>query len=163
MVDEEDNSTIDTVIRETIEETGIRREALSVFESAGYLITRMGALIEVFLGHIAVGSLADFTPNPDEVDRLFTVPLSYFSDTSPEYYNYRVTAEPWYIDEKGERVDLFPARELNLPEKYWNPWSYRNSRFVVYRYDGEVIWGITARIMNTITKLIRKADAEISR
>jgi len=158
MVDEEDDNSIETVIRETIEETGISEAAVSVHESAGYLITRIGALIDVYLGQLKVGSLDDFDPNPDEVQRLFTVPLSFFIDNEPEFYNYRLTCEPWYENDEGCRVDLFPAEELGLPERYWQPWSHKKNRFVVYRYDGEVIWGITARIMYTISKLLRKAD-----
>ena len=156
MVDDEDSGTIDTVIRETMEETGIKREDLSVFDSAGYLVTGHGALIDVYLGRISLTSIDDFKPNPDEVERLITVPVSFFLENEPEYYNYRTTTEPWYLDEQGRRVDLFPAEKLGLPEKYWKPWSYQRNRFVVYRVEGEVIWGITARIMNTISKLMKK-------
>ncbi|MBI9106696.1 MAG: CoA pyrophosphatase [Spirochaetales bacterium] len=157
MVDEVDETSIETVIRETIEETGITEEVISVHESAGYLITGIGALIDVYLGHINVTSLDDFNPNPDEVQRLFTIPVSFFTQNEPEFYNYRLTCEPWYEDKEGSRVDLFPAEELGLPERYWQPWSHRKNRFVVYKYDGEVIWGITARILYTISKLLRKS------
>lgn len=157
-VDDEDDTTIETVIRETIEETGIQRSQISIHESAGYLITRTAALIEVYLGKMEIESLEDLNPNPDEVSRLFTVPISFFIDNEPEFYNYRLTIEPWYKDSGSERVDIFPAQELGLPERYWNPWSHTKNRFVVYRYDDEIIWGITARIMNTVSKLMRKAE-----
>jgi 8-oxo-dGTP pyrophosphatase MutT (NUDIX family) len=158
MVDDGDDTSIGTVIRETIEETGIGEDDVSVHENAGYLITGIGALIDVYLGHIKLTSLDDFDPNPDEVQRLFTVPVSFFMDNEPEFYNYQLTVEPWYEDEAGQRVDLFPAEELGLPERYWQSWSHKKNRFVVYKYDGEVIWGITARIMYTISKLLRKAN-----
>ena len=157
MVDDEDNTSIETVIRETIEETGISRNDISLYESAGFLITRFGALIEVFLGRLMISSLKDLNPNNDEVERLFTVPVSFFLNNEPEFYNYRQTVEPWYKDENGHRVELFPSERLGLPERYWNPWSNQNNRFVVYQYDGEVIWGITARILYTVSKLIRKS------
>ena len=155
-VDEEDSSTIETVIRETVEETGIDSSLISVQKPAGYMTTGIGAFIEVYLGWMDIRSLEELKPNPGEVERLFTIPVSFFQENGPEFYNYRMTSEPWYIDEKGRRVDLFPAKELGLPERYWNPWSHQKNRFVVYRYDGEVIWGITARIMYTVTKLLRK-------
>lgn len=158
-VDDEDDTTIETVIRETIEETGISRDKISVHESAGYLVTRTGALIEVYIGRMEISSLEELSPNPDEVDRLFTVPVSFFLDNEPEYFNYRLTVEPWYVD-NGERVELFPAEKLGLPESYWQPWSHQKNRFVVYRWgsglDKVVIWGITARIMNTVRKLMKK-------
>ena len=157
MVDEADSNSIETVIRETIEETGISEEMISVHDTAGFLPTRIGALIDVYLGRLNVSSIEDFTPNPYEVDRLFAVPVSFFIDNEPDFYNFRVSIEPWYEDENGERVELFPAKELGLPERYWNPWSMDRNRFAVYRYDGEVIWGITARILNTVSKLLRKA------
>lgn len=156
MIDDEDNSSLETVIRETIEETGIERSGVSIHESAGYLITRLGALIEVYLGRMHITSLKDLNPNPDEVERLFAVPVSFFLEKEPECYHYRQTIEPWYINEQAQRVDLFPAQELGLPERYWNPWSNQKNRFVVYRYNGEVIWGITARIMYTVSKLLKK-------
>lgn len=157
MVDEEDEGTIETVIRETIEETGIDAAAVSVHDSAGYLMTGSGALIDVYLGFIKASSLDDFSPNPDEVQKLFAVPVSYFINNEPDFYNYRLTSEPWYLDDDGKRVELFPSKELGLPERYWQPWSHRKNRFVVYKYDDEVIWGITARIMYTIAKLLRRA------
>ncbi|MDC7226881.1 MAG: CoA pyrophosphatase [Spirochaetales bacterium] len=157
MVDEDDETTIETVIRETIEETGIDRNLIEVNGKSGHLATGIGTLIDVYLGRMDIKSLEELSPNPREVDRLFSVPVSFFMETSPEYYNYRTTVEPWYYDEEGRRVDLFPAHELGLPERYHRPWSHTKNRFVVYKYDGEVIWGITARIMNTVSKLMKKA------
>jgi 8-oxo-dGTP pyrophosphatase MutT (NUDIX family) len=155
-MDDDDQSSIETVIRETIEETGVEPELVSVYESAGYLITRTGSLIEVFLGRLGITSMDELNHNPHEVDRLFTVPVSFLLESEPETYNYRQTIEPWYEDEQGNRVNLFPSEELGLPDRYWNPWSHQKNRFVVYRYDGEVIWGITARIMYTVSKLLKK-------
>ena len=157
-VDDEDETTIETVIRETMEETGISRESISVHESAGYLLTRVGAFLDVYLGSIDVNSIDAFNPNPDEVDRLFTAPVSFFIDNEPEFYNYRLTAKPWFINDEGERIDLFPAEKLGLPQKYWDPWHNDKNRFVVYHYDGEVIWGITAQILYTVSRLLRRAS-----
>ena len=156
MVEEIDESSIETVVRETIEETGISSDSVSVYDSAGYLPTRNGSLIDVYIGRIKIKSFEDFSPNPDEVDRLFTVPVRFFMENEPEFYNHRVTIEPWFINESGRKIDLFPAKELGLPERYWEPWSTEQSRFAVYRFEGEIIWGITARIMNTVSKLLRK-------
>ena len=155
-VDEEDDTTIETVIRETVEETGIESSLITVQNPAGYMVTRIGAFIEVYMGWMNIKSLDVLKPNPDEVARLFTIPVSFFLDNEPEFYYFRQTIEPWYIDENGNRVELFPSKELGLPEQYWNPWSHGKNRFVVYRYEGEVIWGITARIMYTVSKLMRK-------
>jgi 8-oxo-dGTP pyrophosphatase MutT (NUDIX family) len=156
-IDKVDESSIETVVRETIEETGIDPGSIEVHDSAGYLITRIGALIDVYLGRLHINSISELVPNPGEVEKLFAVPLDFFLETKPEFYNYRLTCEPWYIDDNGERVDLFPSKELGLPSRYWDPWSFDHSRFVVYKYGSEVIWGITARIVYTISKLIRKA------
>lgn len=157
-VDDEDDNTVETVIRETIEETGVSRDKIFVHESAGYLVTGIGALIEVYLGRMEISSLDELSPNPDEVDRLFAVPVSFFLDKEPEYYNYRSTVEPWYYDNDGHRVELFPSENLGLPEQYWKPWSHQKNRFVVYKWDSEVIWGITARIMNTVSKLMKRVS-----
>ena len=156
MIDEDDETSLHAVIRETIEETGIRPELLEVHDSAGYLITRIGSLIEVFIGRMNIESIDELPYNKSEVERLFTVPVSFFLDNPPEKYNYRLTLEPWYEDDAGNRVDLFPARDLGLPERYWNSWSHQKNKFIVYRCADEVIWGITARIMYTVSKLMRR-------
>ena len=131
-------------------------------ESAGYLVTGIGALIEVYLGRMELRSLDELSPNPYEVDRLFTMPVSFFLENEPEYYNYRQTFEPWYYDENNRRVELFPTQKLGLPERYWKPWSNQKNRFVVYQWgsgaDKVVIWGITARIMNTVSKLMKRIE-----
>ncbi len=158
MIDDVDNNSIETVIRETIEETGVDPALMTVNDSAGYLLTRFGVLIDVYLGWIDAKSLSDFSPNPDEVQKLFAVPVKFFLDNEPDFYKYRLTTEPWVTDDDGNRIDLFPARQLGLPEKYWKPWSHDRNRMAVYKYDGEVIWGLTARIMNTVAKLIRKSQ-----
>ncbi len=158
MVDEEDGNSIETVVRETEEETGITRDMIEVHGSAGYMLTTMGAFVDVYMGRLLVNSMDVFQPNPDEVEKLFSIPVDFFMNTEPEIYNYRLSIDPWFTDEKGDRVELFPAEALGLPERYWNSWSHTRNRFVVYRYDSEVIWGLTARIMYSISKMLKKVQ-----
>ena len=136
-----------TALRETEEELGIFREKIQLDRHVGSLYGALGVVVDLFVGRIDVDSLADFTPNPDEVARIFTVPLRWFRENPPEEYELEVEIHPHRIDDEGEKVPSFPARELGLPRRYWGSWAGRPHRVFAYQVEGEVIWGLTARMI----------------
>jgi coenzyme A diphosphatase NUDT7 len=75
---------------------------------------------------------------------VFSVPVSYFERAEPEKYQTEIIVNPVRINEDGKEEMIFPAKELKLPDKYHRPWQGRKHNVYVYRYQGEVIWGITA-------------------
>ncbi|EHQ87853.1 NUDIX hydrolase [Desulfosporosinus youngiae] len=143
----------ETAIRETAEELGVSSNKIRVIGRLDTIIST-GTTVDAFLGVIDISSLDDLNINPDEVERIFSVPVSYFETTEPELYKVKIVAYPSYINQSGEEVILLPVKKLGLPERYAKPWSNTLNNVFVYRVAGVTIWGITARLIrNVITKI----------
>ncbi|NOY22422.1 MAG: CoA pyrophosphatase [Acidobacteria bacterium] len=139
-----------TALRETEEEMGISRERISVLGSLDFIIAPTGNLVDVVVGLTDVTSLSEFKPNSDEVSRIFSVPLSWFRDNPPETYSLQLQAVPEIMHRDGTKEVLFPTKELGLPSRYHGTWSGGRLPVFVYKWDDEVIWGITARIIQDL-------------
>jgi peroxisomal coenzyme A diphosphatase NUDT7 len=145
----------ETAIRETSEELGVAREKISVIGTLDTIIAPMGTTVDAFLGIIDVGSLDNLRISSEEVEKVFTVPVSYFEDIEPEAYEIYFTAHPSYTNQTGAEVISFPAKELGLSERYWKPWGNAPYNVFVYRVAGEIIWGITARLIRDVIAKIK--------
>jgi hypothetical protein len=74
--------------------------------------------------------------NPEEVSEVFTVPVSFFVNTSPKIYE---------VDWIPSFPEDFPFEKIYGGRDYgWRP---RKSKIRFYEYEGRVIWGMTARII----------------
>ncbi len=144
-----------TAIRETEEELGIPRDRIHIEGRVGSLYGALGVVVELFAGRIDGSGLHDFQPNADEVAQVLLVPFRWFVENPPEIYELEVQVHPFRMDENGRREDIFPARQLGLPQRYWNSWSGRPSPIFAYRVQGEVIWGMTARMVRHLVKLVQ--------
>jgi 8-oxo-dGTP pyrophosphatase MutT (NUDIX family) len=145
----------ETAVRETVEELGITREKIRVIGRFDTLVASMGATVDAFLGLLDITDTENLTLNPDEVEKVFTLPVSFFINNPPESYPVRLVVEPSYIGKDGKEVILFPAKELGLPEIYHKPWGKAMHRVLVYKTPVETIWGITAEIVHDmISKII---------
>lgn len=152
---EHDTTFRDTAIRETVEELGIREELILVEGRFDTLFGAMGAIIEIYLGRINIGSLDECNINKNEVESIFTVPLSYFIANTPEVHQVRLTIEPSYRNEAGEEVVLLPAKELGLPKRYHKNWQGGLFDIYFYRTGQGIIWGITAEIIYELLEFAR--------
>jgi len=161
--------------RETSEELGIPLEAVKIAGYLGHLFTRWGGLIDVFYGTLApphepesqgnrsVGEepaspairplTLDLHPKKDEVDTVFTVPISFFRTTKPDVHQFRQVIQPRFKDSRGKLHDL-PWKQLGLPPRYGRSFSFHTYPVYFYRYQGETIWGITADIINEFLELL---------
>jgi coenzyme A diphosphatase NUDT7 len=161
--------------RETSEELGIPLEAVKIAGYLGHLFTRWGGLIDVFYGTLApphepesqgnrsVGEepaypairplTLDLHPKKDEVDTVFTVPISFFRTTKPDVHQFRQVIQPRFKDSKGKLHDL-PWKQLGLPPRYGRSFSFHTYPVYFYRYQGETIWGITADIIKEFLELL---------
>lgn len=149
-----DSDFRETALRETAEELGVNSERIKIIGTLDTVIGTMGTTVDAFLGIIDISSLDELNINLDEVERIFTVPVSYFVNTAPEVYKVNIRAQPSYINEDGEEVITFPAKELGLPERYTKPWGTIMGNIFVYRVPEETIWGITARLIRDVTAKI---------
>jgi len=78
MVDTNDVDIVDTALRETMEEIGLRREAVDVVGLLDDLPTPTGFIITPIVGLIE--TLPSLSPNAHEVAEVLYVPLSFFAD-----------------------------------------------------------------------------------
>lgn len=150
-----DISFQETAVRETVEELGVLPENISVFGSLDTVLANMGATVDAFLGVINISSLDELKINTGEVERVFTIPVSYFENTRPEIYKVNIVVHPSYINETGEEILIFPAQELGLLERYTKPWGNILNNVYVYRVADVTIWGITARLIKDVIAKIK--------
>ncbi|MFO7896366.1 MAG: hypothetical protein R6U84_05505, partial [Candidatus Cloacimonadales bacterium] len=72
----------------------------------------------------------------------------------PQIYNLAVEIHSEQLDPEGREITLFPAKELNIPERYHKSWSGSQHKVYAWRYQDETIWGVTAEIVYELLKLL---------
>ncbi|WP_407313031.1 NUDIX hydrolase [Desulfosporosinus sp. SB140] len=152
---ENDANYQDAAVRETEEELGIGAEKIRVIGPLDTVIATMGTTVDAFLGILDANCLENLKINLAEVERIFTVPVSYFEKTEPEIYQVTLEVHPSYVNQAGEEVVTFPAKELGLPDRYYRQWGNVKSNIFVYRVADVTIWGITARLIKDVVTRIR--------
>ena len=155
-VDQEDPTIEYTAKRETLEELGIPMDQIQILSRLKTVKEPLGAKVDGFIG-VADISLEDMSPNLDEVEEVFTLPLSYFVENQPERYSVLVQSVASYEDEKtGEEVVLLPVEKLGLPKRYKDPWGTFEKPIYVYETQYGPIWGLTAKILYQTMEQIKK-------
>ncbi|WP_404332986.1 NUDIX hydrolase [Mesobacillus maritimus] len=142
-LDKNDQSEMHCAIRETTEELGIQEQDITDVIPLDYLVSAFGTIIYPFVGFI--DDLTKLRPNPDEVGNVFTVPLSYLQQTEPDRYKINFEVKP---------EDGFPFNLIVGGENY--NWQTRHVDELFYTYEGNVIWGLTARILTHFLELTEK-------
>lgn len=151
-----DSCLMDTAIRETVEEMGIKKESIEIIGQLDTLITHTEMMVEVFVG-FSKTKFENFVPNDDEVSKIFSVPLDFFYNTNPEWYDIMLKSSPIVIDPKTKEQKLiFPAKELGLPEMYHSEWENNIRKVPLYKTDKGVIWGFTAQIILNFVEKMKK-------
>lgn len=152
-IEKEDPSCIETALRETFEEIGIKKERIINVTHYGKLLIPTGQLIDVQFGVVENFCYEELKLNPDEVEKIFLVPLKFFLETEPRIEKVMVENRPKYL--KGNEEKNFPVEELGIPHRYEKPWG-REREIYFYNYAGEVIWGITGEIIYSVAKDMKK-------
>lgn len=121
--EEKDRHDLETALRETEEEIGVKREHVEIWGELSTQQTLSSSfLITPFIG--AIPYPYPFQPDPREVERLIIIPFSHL--LSPGTYSYG----------------------------YYN-WKGMEFESDLYRYGRDIIWGLTARILNNLITLLR--------
>lgn len=154
MVDVDDENTKATAIRETIEELGIEKGSVEVLGQMDTLVSPQGTVVDGYIGLLHIG-MDEFRINKDEVEYVFTVPITYFMNHEPQEYSIRIVMEPSYIDENGEKVVLLPGKELNLPIRYHESWGFTTQTKLVYVLEQGTLWGMTAEFVYDLVKRLK--------
>ena len=151
-----DFTLLDTAVRETVEEMGIKKESIEIWGQLDTLITQFDMIVEPFVG-FSKTKIENFFPNEEEVSKIFSVPVEFFLENKPEWYDIVLKSSPIVIDPKtNEQKLIFPAKDLGLPEMYHNEWTTNVRKIPLYKTSDGVIWGFTAQvIINFVEKIIK--------
>ena len=130
----------ETAKREAVEELLLLEDQIRILGPADIFLSPANVMIYPYLGRLT-GYLGSF--NEEEVQEVFTVPLSFFLDHGPRQYDLKVKTVPG---------PDFPYEMIPKGRDY----DWREGRYQVnfYEYQGRVIWGMTAKIMCSAAKLL---------
>ena len=130
-------------VREAAEELGLPKKAIRVLTPMDFLVTPMGPLVYPFVGEIL--SPGGIIPSQDEVERVFTVPVSFFLNNPPK------VSKTYVATRYGEDFPLD-----RVPEVYRGGWKKRWSfPTYIYEYREYFIWGMTATILYNFISMIK--------
>jgi 8-oxo-dGTP pyrophosphatase MutT (NUDIX family) len=143
--DHERDNPLNTALRETSEELGIKEEDVQVLGALDILPTPMGRLVYPYAGRILT---PEIRPNPQEVAEIFTVPVTFLLNNPPTKTCVGVATQ--YSPD-------FPFDKI--PPTYEQGWQKR-WRFSIYYFEYEkyFIWGMTAKILYHFLKLCWPAN-----
>lgn len=139
-IDRNDVDEKDCAIRETTEELGIARSSILQVTPLDYLVS-FGSIIYTFVAKISNDEKMNI--NKDEVEEVFTVPLSYLMNAKPEKYR---------VDFEVKPESDFPYELIQGGKDY--DWRPRKLDEYFYFYENRVIWGLTAKILTNFLSLI---------
>ena len=125
--DPEDETLLDTALRETHEEMGIDPQHVEVFGALDQTATTTGFCTSPFAGTIPYPY--DFNPQEEEVAEVLEVPVSSLMDDANRRDEIRVD---------GDDLEYAP----------------------VFAYDGHIIFGATARILQRFLEMLETSPQE---
>jgi|SRR6056297_293899 len=142
---ENGESAREAAIRETEEELGISRDQIEMFGQIDYLVPLFNIALYPFVGYLKINSLDELNINKAEVKEVFTVPINYFLENEPETHT---------ISCKYEINENFPYHLIPDGEDY----DWRDGEYPInfYKYNGNVIWGMTARFTTNLIEKIKE-------
>ena len=142
---EQDDTTKECALRETWEEIGIPQESIRVVSQLDTIYTYSNFAMYCYLGIVDAKALDHMVLNPGEVEEAFLVELDWLLTHEPEIYWTDVIPEP---------PEGFPYEKVTGGMPY--SWRKGKAPVPVYEeYDGNVIWGLTARITKRFTDVIK--------
>lgn len=144
---ENSESFKDASIRETCEELNINIENINLIGEIDYIVMPFNISIYPYVAYLNNIDINNLNYNKDEVESIFTVPISYFIENEPLKHNL-------YIDPKPD--ETFPYDLVQNGKAY----NWRTGKYPVYfyNYKGNIIWGITARITKNFIDIIKKTS-----
>lgn len=131
----------DCALRETWEELAIPSREITLLGQSDFICGQRGFLLQPVLGLVSPAGMAAMTPSPAEVAEVFTVPLEFFRQNPPEIYTYAL---------QPQVPESFPYGAVGISPDY--PWAKGRVDVPIWHYQGHVIWGLTARIVQDISK-----------
>ncbi len=137
---EPDESLQECAVRETVEELLINHEQIEVLGPGDVFISPFNLIVYPYIGVIRE---YQNTFSSDEVAEIIKVPLDFFRAQEPEHFESKLIHQP---------PEDFPYECIPGGENY--PWAKGNYDIFFYRYENQIIWGMTAHIIKSVVKLI---------
>lgn len=142
-----DASLRDTAVRESCEELNLEQHDIFVCGELDFIVTNFGPVVHPFIGNIK--DFSKIRPSSEEVSEVFVVPLAELFRQNPR----RV-----HMELANRATNDFP---FDLLPRHPRGWRQRKGYDVFfYVYEGHVIWGLTARILYTFLRRLRKEMPE---
>ena len=129
----------EAAIRELREELLIPPENSEILAPLDILIDLHGSMIYPHLGY-----LHNYDGNfcQDEVKEVFSVPIDFFMQNEPQVFYNKI-----FVKTSEE----FPHHLIGGKNYEWHAGTYP---VLFYHYNDKIIWGLTARFVNNLTKLL---------
>lgn len=142
-IEESDTSPEKAAVRETCEELGLKLDDIEVICPLDIMVSPFNVIVYPYCAFIRDSK--NIKPNPDEVEEIFTVPLSYLLNYKP--LRSRIELNPCLPDD-------YPAELIPNGKKY----AFKKGSLpqLFYIWNDHVIWGMTARILYNFLHLIKK-------
>lgn len=153
-----DKNFTETAVRETVEELGIDINKINVLGILDTLIGPMGVTVDSCLATLDIKDINELNIDNTEVEKVFIIPVSFFQDNPPQIYHVQLVVHPHYTDENGNLVNLLPSRELELPERYNQPWRAGKRKIYVYKLKEGVLWGLTAALVREVVYRLKEIE-----
>lgn len=142
-----DDGAMNAAIRESCEELGLDPDDIDILGPLDYFVSPFNVIVYPFAAYLK--NIDKIKPNSDEVEYVFQVPLEYLLNVKPP----KARLELKLILPEGYPYDLipngkdYPFRKAKVPQYF-------------YLWNNEVIWGLTARILNHFLGLLRTQEAD---
>lgn len=135
---------LETAKRETCEELLLKDDEVEIFGKGDFLINPNIAILYSAIGEIKK-DFKKITPNKDEVEKIFTIPLDYFLKNDPEIYRLEVNLE---------EIDRFPYELIPNGRNY--KFKRGIEKMCFYIYEDKIIWGLTAKMTYNFIEKLKK-------
>lgn len=147
-IENSDPDCIEAAIRETEEEIGISKADINIIGRMDTLIGPRGITVEPIVAELNIADISKCIIDKTEVEKIFSVPVRYFEEHEPKVYKVLSKINYKIFNENEEEESLSPN---NSKEKSY---SENIRKVLVYKVNGEIIWGITARLVYELVKRI---------
>lgn len=142
-IDAADKNPEQAAIRETCEELGLTPAQVKVIGPLDIMVSPFNLIVYPFVGRLDAQSV--FNYNPDEVESLFCVPVDYLLNFKPQRANVKLEVKL----PTNYPLDMIPGgRDY--------PWRHGRYPQVFYEWQGRIIWGLTARILEHFLILLQQ-------
>jgi 8-oxo-dGTP pyrophosphatase MutT (NUDIX family) len=129
-------------LRETMEELGLEADDIILLGEMDYFVSPYGSIMYPYVAELRKDNIS---PNLEEVDHVFKVPLRYFFENDPLVYKMEI----------GPHLkEDFPYELVKGGKDYRFSRGFLNQYF--YRYNSYVIWGFTALIVKNFIDIIKR-------